>query len=238
MQIVDLRSAKNTLGDLAYGHLLNAILTHELKPGARLRPEDLAAAMGLSPTPVKHALARLAGEGLVEYRAGQGPSVVEPKVDDILELYGCRLMCELHAVREGFSRVDDPFVRDLRRGLDTHEAAVAARDDGFDSQRRILEADRDFHGCYMRLWPNAKAAAWYGQLNTHIRSFQIGNRMIGRPGMQIEHRAIYEAFAARDLDGILTAVRFHLESARDSFLERARIAAAASDAGRHGRAAR
>ena len=151
MQVIDLRSAKTTLGDLAYGHLLNAILSHELRPGARLRPDDLAAAMGLSPTPVKHALARLAGEGLVEHRAGLGPFVAEPTIADILELYGCRLMCELHAAREGFARIGDAFVVELRRNLEAHEAAFAARDEAFESQRAVLEADRDFHLCYMRL---------------------------------------------------------------------------------------
>jgi DNA-binding GntR family transcriptional regulator len=221
MQVVDLRGARNTLGELAYEYLLRAILSHELRPGMRLRPEDLAVQMGLSPTPVKHALARLAGEGLVEHRAGLGPFVAEPTIDEILDLYECRLMCELHAVREGFSQIGDELLDELQRRLVEHEAACAARDDTFESQRRVLEADRDFHQCYMELWPNAKATAWYGQLNTHIRSFQISNRMRARPGMLVEHRAIYDAFAARDLDRVLDAVRTHLQLAKQSFLERA-----------------
>src|SRR5919205_2279212 len=143
MQIVDLRSAKNTLGELAYGHLLTAILSHELQPGTRLRPEDLAVTLGLSPTPVKHALARLAGEGLVVHRAGLGPFVAEPTVEEILELYDCRLMCELHAIREGFKHVDRPFIAELSRYLEVHEVACAARDETFDSQRAVIEADRD-----------------------------------------------------------------------------------------------
>lgn len=224
MQIVDLRSERNTLGELAYGHLLRLILSHELQPGTRLRPEDLAAGMGLSPTPVKHALARLAGEGLVVHRAGLGPFVAEPTIDEILELYGCRMMCELHAVREGFAQVDDRFVGDLTRALEQHEARWAARDETFESQRAVIEADRDFHECYMQLWPNPRALSWYRQLNVHIRSFQLGNRLLGRAGMQVEHRAIVEAFAARDLDRALTAVRMHLEGAQHAFLERARMA--------------
>lgn len=221
MQAVDLRSAKNTLGELAYAYLLRAILSHELRPGMRLRPEGLAAQLGLSPTPVKHALARLAGEGLVEHRAGLGPFVAEPTIEETLELYDSRLMCELHAVREGFGQVDDRFLEELRRRLTEHEAACAARDDTFESQRRVLESDRDFHQCYMELWPNGRAINWYSQLNTHIRSFQISNRMRARPGMLVEHQAIYAAFEARDLDRVLAAVRTHLELAKQSFLERA-----------------
>jgi DNA-binding GntR family transcriptional regulator len=230
MQIVDLRSARNTLGELAYGHLLRLILSHELKPGTRLRPEDLAARMGLSPTPVKHALARLAGEGLVVLRAGLGPFVAEPTINEILELYDCRLMCELHAIREGFPSVDERFVFELGRRLEVHEAACAARDETFESQRAVIEADRDFHESYMLLWRNERALAWYRQLNVHIRSFQLGNKILGRPGMQVEHRAILTAYQARDLDGALLAARTHLERARDAFLERARMARAAPEA--------
>ena len=221
MQAVDLRSARNTLGDLAYEHLLRAILSHELRPGMRLRPEDLAAQLGLSPTPVKHALARLAGEGLVDHRAGLGPFVAEPTIEEILDLYDCRLMCELHAVREGFALVDDRFLAELERRLERHEAACDARDSSFESQRRVLEADRDFHGWYMELWPNGRARTWYAQLNTHIRSYQISNRMRARAGMLVEHRAIYAGFAARDLGRTLDAVRTHLGLARQSFLDRA-----------------
>jgi len=229
MQIVDLRSAKNTLGELAYGHLLRLILSHELQPGTRLRPEDLAARMGLSPTPVKHALARLAGEGLVVHRAGFGPFVAEPTVDEILELYDCRLMCEVHAVREGFKHIDHQFITELRRHLDRHEAVWDARDEAFESKRLVIEADRDFHECYMRLWPNERALTWYRQLNVHIRSFQLGNHLLGRPGMQVEHRAILNAYVERDLESAVAAVRMHLEGARDAFLERAKIAQAAPE---------
>src|SRR3954464_5042092 len=90
MQIVDLRSAKNTLGELAYGHLLRLILSHELQPGTRLRPEDLAARLGLGAAAVRHALAGLAGGGVVVHRPGLGPFVAEPTVSEILELYDCR----------------------------------------------------------------------------------------------------------------------------------------------------
>jgi DNA-binding GntR family transcriptional regulator len=223
MQVVDLRSAKNSLSDLAYGYLLEAILSHELQPGTRLRPEDLAAQMGLSPTPVKHALARLAGEGLVQHRAGLGPFVAEASVDEVAELYDCRLMCETHAIREGFARIDDPFLADLAQCQDAHAMAFTARDGTDERQRLAIEADRDFHLCYMRLWPNERTHIWYTQLNVHIRSYQLTNNTAGRLDALAEHRAIYEAMAARDLDGALAAVRQHLERAKQSFLERARL---------------
>ena len=68
--------------------------------------------------------------------AGLGPFVAEPTVDEILELYDCRLMCELHAVREGFTHIDHQFIVELGRHLDRHEAVWALGDETFESQRR------------------------------------------------------------------------------------------------------
>jgi DNA-binding GntR family transcriptional regulator len=220
IQATDLRKAKTSLSELAYRHLLSAIVAHELPPGAPLRPPDLAQRMGLSPTPVKDALARLAGEGLVEYRPGLGPFVAAPTVAEIVDLYGCRLMCELHALREGFSRIDEPFILDVRARLDAHEAALAARDGSYERQRQLAEADRDFHLSYLRLWPNAKAITWYTQLNVHIRSDLVANKVGGRPGTLVEHREIFDALVARDLERALGAVRRHVDASRDSFVER------------------
>ena len=56
--------------------------------------------------------------------------------------------------------------------------------------------------------------------------------------MQVEHRAILDAYAARDLDGALTAVRTHLEGARHAFLERAKMAQAAPEQASAGNEAR
>ncbi len=221
IQSTDLRKAKTNLSELAYRHLLTAILAHELPPGSPLRPPDLAQRMGLSPTPVKDALARLAGEGLVEHRPGLGPFVAEPTVSEIVELYGCRLMCELHALREGFARIDDQFIGEVRARLDAHEGALAARDGSYERQRQLAEADRDFHLSYMRLWPNDKAITWYSQLNVHIRSDLVANKISGRPGTLLEHHEIFDALAARDLDRALAAVRQHVEASKRSFVERA-----------------
>ncbi|MFN3487458.1 MAG: GntR family transcriptional regulator, partial [Planctomycetota bacterium] len=49
-----------------------------LPPGARATAVDLADDLGLSTTPVREALSRLAGEGLLEDRRGQGYFVRVP----------------------------------------------------------------------------------------------------------------------------------------------------------------
>ena len=55
--------------------------------GEPLVATALAAELELSQTPVREALARLAGEGLIEHRPGRGYYAPSPSADDIVDLY-------------------------------------------------------------------------------------------------------------------------------------------------------
>lgn len=55
--------------------------------GAPLVAAELAGELGLSPTPVREALARLAGEGVIEHRPGRGYFTPSPGGEDIAELF-------------------------------------------------------------------------------------------------------------------------------------------------------
>lgn len=59
-----------------------------LEPGARVTAKEVAEGLKLSPTPVREALSRLAGEGLLEERRGDGFFVPELSAPDIAVLYG------------------------------------------------------------------------------------------------------------------------------------------------------
>src|SRR5215470_15713068 len=56
----------STLREATVEHLRNEIITGKLKPGELLKEVELAAQLGLSPTPIREALVQLAGQGLVE----------------------------------------------------------------------------------------------------------------------------------------------------------------------------
>lgn len=59
----------------------------ELAPGMRVTAKDVAEGLRLSPTPVREALSRLAGEGLLEERRGDGFFVPELTAADVAVLY-------------------------------------------------------------------------------------------------------------------------------------------------------
>ena len=61
------RRPRRLLRDLTFESVLDAILDGTLHPGERLFEDDIAAWLGVSKTPVKEALARLATQGLVDH---------------------------------------------------------------------------------------------------------------------------------------------------------------------------
>lgn len=72
---------------VALATLRERLRTGVYRPGVRITAVDLADELRLSNTPVREALARLAGEGLVEDRRGQGYFVRQPSASDIADLY-------------------------------------------------------------------------------------------------------------------------------------------------------
>jgi len=88
-----------TLADSAVSVLHEAILDGQFVPGERLRIEDLAARLGMSPMPVREALRQLDARGLVVHTPHRGAKVAELSVDDLRETTEVRLTLETLAVR-------------------------------------------------------------------------------------------------------------------------------------------
>jgi DNA-binding transcriptional MocR family regulator len=72
---------------VALATLRDRVRTGALPPGARAAAVELADELGLSTTPVREALSRLAGEGLLEDRRGQGYFVPLLSAADVADLY-------------------------------------------------------------------------------------------------------------------------------------------------------
>src|SRR3954470_4973157 len=129
---------RDLLRDRAYSALRDAIVDGTLAPGERLRDHELCAWLGLSRTPVREALARLEGDGLVETapqrftrvapldrRAAQDAFPVVASLHALAaELAAPRLT---HADLEGMREANQRFADALQTG--DVDAALAADDD-------------------------------------------------------------------------------------------------------------
>lgn len=83
-----------TKSEAAYAELRRRILDGSLAPGTVLNQEGLAPALGVSVTPLREALRRLEGEGLVEFRSDKMASVIPLTRCELNELREVRLCLE------------------------------------------------------------------------------------------------------------------------------------------------
>ncbi|HVY97845.1 MAG TPA: GntR family transcriptional regulator [Solirubrobacterales bacterium] len=120
--------------------LRHALVLGEMKPGDRVRQEELAAALGVSLAPVREALAALEQEGQVTYRPRRGYVVTELDLADLREIYALRALLEDRAARRALPQLDE----------DARERIELAARDCVDAAARgdvaaELEANRRFH---------------------------------------------------------------------------------------------
>src|SRR5713101_8403441 len=77
-----------------YLALRQAIIEQALEPGAKLPEDAIGERFGVSRTIVRHALGRLAAEGLVELRRNRGAAVATPSWDEARDIFDVRLGLE------------------------------------------------------------------------------------------------------------------------------------------------
>jgi DNA-binding GntR family transcriptional regulator len=97
-----------TLTDKIYSLIKLGVIHQEYLPGSRLADQEIAERLGVSRTPVREAINRLAAEGLVTIIPRQGAFVTELSQESIKEIYEIREVLESLAVQLAIpSRNDD-----------------------------------------------------------------------------------------------------------------------------------
>ncbi len=131
--------------EVVYAHLHRLILDG-MPPGQPLRLSSLASDLGVSTTPVRMALERLAADGLVVQEGRRGATVAPLSLVDLKDIYAVRRCLEGPAARMGVPRLTDAqtdLMRALRREMDKIGASRAPAVDGY------LEAEWAIHEiCY------------------------------------------------------------------------------------------
>src|SRR5215207_11057202 len=154
MQSVLKRVERSLWRDRAHRILRDAIVNGELPPGAVIRDTELAERVGLSRTPVREALARLADEGLVETKPHAWTRVAPLLLRDVRDaLVVVRAMHEL-AVRLAVPVMTDKHHEVMRAANRRFAAAVEAGDvDG------AVDADDALHDVPVAVLGNRALAA-------------------------------------------------------------------------------
>jgi DNA-binding GntR family transcriptional regulator len=135
----DLEAAEPVSAEIeAYHHILRRIRRGELSPGARVRTEDVAGAVGLSRQPVREAIRRLEAEGYLSSRPNHGAIVSKYTPAQLMELFEIRASLEGLSARVATS-VLEPAAIDALESMLTRLEAAGSQTDAW------LDAHGEFH---------------------------------------------------------------------------------------------
>lgn len=203
--------APATLREATVEHLREQIVTGELEPGEQLKDNEVAALLGLSPTPVREALVQLAGEGLVEIQSNKLKRVAPLDLDAIRDLAAVQRVLWQTGYAWGAAKVSPASLDGLGSALTSLEEALERGD-----ERAALLAHTDFHSIVV-------AAAGNGELNRLIadryplleRFMMLRMRHFITRELLDLNRAIYAALAGGDHERAVAIG----ETVRESFAQ-------------------
>ncbi len=212
------------MADAVYDALRQAIFDQRLAQGERLNIDKLRQELGVSRTPLKEALNRLAIEGLVRMAPRKGTFVSELRPDEVAEVCDLRRVLELFAVEQAVPRLADEHLASMREYLRQQRALTPYGDADEYTFMSFVTLDQGFHSAIVEAAGNRKLREIYASLNVHMQGARVRHRDANRRiGLACEeHEAVLRALEARDVAAAQAAMDVHLASGRRALLERLR----------------
>lgn len=197
----------NSLNEQAYLLIKERILSKEFPPGMRLVDSALAEQFGISRTPFRDAIRKLADEGLVIPAGKKGYCVFTPTAKDLTEIYEARQIIEEAAIQKLILEVisQNPSVL---TGIE--EAYLQMMNSDLD-QKKQVEKTEDFHMSLILPMDNSRLATYYKDLLTQTRVFRCSTFLDQEKQIrtQLCHEKLFSAIKNRNLEEALEALREH-----------------------------
>lgn len=196
-----------TLEELAYQDIRQAIVAGRFAPGQRLVVNALAAASGVSRIPIMQALRRLETEGFVRITPRKEVAVSTLSPDEFRERFLLMAMLESLCLREASGKLTPSVITRLRR---LHAQLRAARKAGDTS--RAVAADGEFHQTLWRLSGLPRTVQFLQNLwdrGEYYRIIMHARRGGFAEESLLEHEEIFRALAKHDLQAATAAIERH-----------------------------
>lgn len=200
--------AIQSVQEAVVSHLRNLILSGALPPGQHLVQEELSELLGVSRTPIREALNRLASEGLVTISTYKGASVARFSTDDLTGVYSIRAGLESYATYLAAGRISDEELEKLSRLMDEMGAAFQEHD-----FERMYDGHFRFHA---EIYAAARQEQLYRVILRYLDLSIVYQRLalsMGRGATDpiVEHVGLLEVLKRRDAEGACRMMRSHLE---------------------------
>lgn len=221
--MVQLERRNHTLNHSIYESLREMIATGLLVTGARIDERAISEQLGVSRTPLREAIAKLAKEGLVEQRPYRGNFVRAFSPKQVNDLYETRMVLEGLATRRAVANLTDEGLAELTQTLDDIQAALAHGD-----MAAFSVADQRFHSTIAHLSGNETVIESLERLRAQVQLIRLAaNRdpdLVERTAR--ERPEILAALRDRDADRAARLMEEHIDGVRRTVLKQLERAAA------------
>lgn len=194
--------ARISLSDEAYVRIESAIMDGTLEPGERLRDADLVEWLGISRTPIRHALDRLAEQGLVEMERNRFTRVAEFDIQGVLESVQVAGDLWAGAALRGvelWEADDDELIAEIQAEL------IAAAEN--DNTIRFITIFEHLVVAFARIEGNQVRIRTLGNVMPQVR--RLGRKLHGHLNVQALSdftRALHQATSNRDGRAAVTLI--------------------------------
>ena len=205
------------INEKVYELIKKQIISLEYPPGYQLNVRKIQEELGVSNSPIKDALFRLSGEGMVEITSRRGTFVRDISERDVYEIEEARILLETGAVE----LITDKITDDQLMELEKLYQETLFNDDQFDYEV-FMEKDNLFHLKMVEFTQNEHLLDMYRKLNPHMQIVRFQFLMGQSKPLQWtnqDHLNILTALKARDTAKAKGFVKDHLLKAREAFLQ-------------------
>ena len=218
-QVVEARLSKGTGSKSVYEALRTEILSLVLRPGALLDETTLAERFGLSRSPVREALIRLAGEGLVVTLPNRSTIVAPLEIASFPKYVEALDIAQRMNARLAAALRTEADLKLIARRQQDHVAAVRSGD-----HLAMSETNKAFHMAIAEAGKNPYLIAFYerlldqGRRMLHLH-FDYLERTNDGYLLTDEHDEMIAAIEARDVERADRLAHGHTRQFRDNFID-------------------
>lgn len=200
--MITIEDAEEGLNTAIYNELRTRLVMGRMAPGHELSTRSIAAELGVSQTPVRDALSRLAAEGAVAIRSKRRVRVPPMTAERFEDLLRCRLLLEPEAAALAIPHLDDTHVRQLIELDEKLDAAIAGGD-----ADAYMRSNHDFHFLLYRAQNRRTLVQLIETLWLQFGPFmRVLYSRAANSDMHENHHAAINAIKTRDAEAMRAAI--------------------------------
>lgn len=205
------KDPETTLKDEIADIVRDRILKGEYYIGEKIKETAISQEMNVSRTPIREAFKQLSDEGLLDYVPNRGCFAKGFTKRDVKDIYTVREALEKVAVTWACERITDQDIARLKEQYDLMEFYTMKKD-----AKKTLEINSAFHGV---IYEAARSRFLAQVLNSYKEYLDKTRKSVfynpdHLEEIHKEHKELFEAICARDVDRSVKAIQNHLESSR------------------------